>query len=47
MGSEALISEGKLFKLKYADDLILMAKDEMVLQGMIYKLKFEDAMAWK
>ena len=38
MGLEASTSEGKLFKLKYADDLVLMAKEETVLQGMIDKL---------
>ena len=30
-----------------ADDLVLMAKEETVLQGMIDKLKLEDAMVWK
>ena len=38
MGLETSTSEGKLFKLKYADDLLLMAKEETVLQGMIDKL---------
>ena len=34
--------------VKYADDLVLMAKEETVLQGMIdYLLKFEVAMAWR
>ena len=38
MGLEISTSEGKLFKLKYADDLVLMAQEETVLQGMIDKL---------
>ena len=38
MGLETSTSEGKLFILKCADDLVLMAKEEMVLQGMIDKL---------
>jgi len=38
MGLETSTSEGKLLKLKYADDLVLMAKEERVLQGMIDKL---------
>ena len=34
--------------VKYADDLVLMAKEEIVLQGMIEKLiELEDVMAWK
>jgi ABC-type cobalamin/Fe3+-siderophores transport system ATPase subunit len=34
--------------VKYADDLVLMAKGETVLQGMIDKvIEMEDAMAWK
>jgi hypothetical protein len=34
--------------VKYADDLVLMAKEETVLQGMIDKLiELEAAMAWK
>jgi hypothetical protein len=34
--------------VKYADDLVLMAKEETVLQGMIEKLiVIGDAMAWK
>jgi len=31
--------------VKYADDLVLMAKEETVLQGNL--LKLEVAMAWK
>ena len=38
MGLETSTSEGKLLNLKYADDLVLMAKEETVLQGMIDKL---------
>jgi hypothetical protein len=34
--------------VKCADDLVLLAKEEMVLQDMIDKqLKLEDAMEWK
>jgi len=35
--------------VKYADDLVLMAKEETVLQGMIDKLIETgiDTMAWK
>jgi len=34
--------------VKYADELVLMAKEETVLQGMIDKLiEIEDAMEWK
>ena len=33
--------------VKYADDLVVMAKEETVLQGMIDKLKLADTMAWK
>jgi hypothetical protein len=33
--------------VKYADDLVLIAKEEKVLQGMINKLKLEHAMVWK
>jgi hypothetical protein len=33
--------------VKYAHDLVLMAKEETVLQGMIDKLKLEGAMPWK
>jgi len=34
--------------VKYADDLVLMTKEETVLQGMIDNLlKFEVVMAWK
>ena len=34
--------------LKYADDLVLMAKEEKVLQGMIDTLiKIKVAMAWR
>jgi len=34
--------------VKYADDLVLLAKEEKVLQDMIDKLlKLEDAMEWK
>ena len=48
IGLETSTSEGKLFKLKYTDDLVLMAKEETVLQGMINKLtELEDDMAWK
>jgi len=39
MGLETSTSEGKLFKtVKYSDELVLMAKEEKVLQGMIDKL---------
>ena len=38
MGLETSTSDGKLFKLKYADDLVQLAKEETVLQGMIDKL---------
>ena len=34
--------------VKYADDLVLMAKEETVQQSMVDKLiEIEDAMAWK
>jgi hypothetical protein len=33
--------------VKYTDDLVLLAKEEMVLQDMINKLKLEEAMEWK
>ena len=34
--------------VKYADDLVLLAKEEKVLQDMIDKLmKLEDVMEWK
>jgi ATP-dependent protease ClpP protease subunit len=34
--------------VKYPDDLVLMAKEEAVLQGMIDKvIEIEDVMAWK
>ena len=33
--------------VKYSDDLVLLAKEEKVLQVMIDKLKLEDAMEWK
>ena len=34
--------------VKHTDDLVLMAKEEMVLQGMIDKLiEIGNAMAWK
>ena len=33
--------------VKYADGLVLMAKEEMVLQGMIDKLIETFTMAWK
>ena len=32
---------------KYADDLVLLAKEETVLQGMIDELKLDDDMEWK
>ena len=38
MGLEISRSEGKLFKLKYVDDIVLMAKEESMLQGMVDKL---------
>jgi len=40
---------GKIIRtVKYADDLVLLAKEEKVLQDMIDKLlKLEDAMEWK
>ena len=31
----------------YADDLVILAKEEMVLQGVSVRLKLEDAMEWK
>jgi hypothetical protein len=34
--------------VKHADDLVLLAKEEMVLQGMIYRLiGIGNAMAWE
>jgi hypothetical protein len=33
--------------VKYADDLVLLTKEETVLQGMIDQLKFEDAVEGK
>jgi hypothetical protein len=33
--------------VKYADDLVLLAKEEKVLQDMIDKLKLEAVMEWK
>jgi hypothetical protein len=32
---------------KYADDLVLLAREEKVLQGMVDRLKFKYAMEWK
>jgi hypothetical protein len=32
--------------MKYADDLVLLAREERVLQGMVDRLKLEDAMEW-
>jgi hypothetical protein len=37
-----------ILTVKYADELVLLAKEETVLQGMIDRiLKLEDAMEWK
>jgi hypothetical protein len=34
--------------VKYADDLVLLAKEERVLQGMMDRLiEIEDVMEWK
>jgi hypothetical protein len=33
--------------VKYADDLVLLAREEKALQGMVDRLKLEDAMEWK
>jgi len=41
------IGEQIIQTVKYVDDLVLMAKEETVLQGIIDKLKLEDTMAWK
>jgi len=42
------IGEQIIQTVKYADDFVLKAKEEKVLQGMIDKLlKSEVAMAWK
>jgi len=41
------IGEQIIQTVKYADDIVLMATEEMVLQGMIDKLKLVDTMAWK
>ena len=39
MGLETSTLEGKIIQtVRYADDLVLMAKEETVLQGMIDKL---------
>ena len=37
-GLETSKQEGKSFTVKYADDLVLLAKEEKVLQDMIDKL---------
>ena len=39
--------EEVIHTVKYLDDLVLLAKEETVLQGMTYLLKLEDAMEWK
>ena len=41
------IGEQIIQTVKYADDIVLMATEETVLQGMIDKLKLVDTMAWK
>jgi hypothetical protein len=33
--------------MKYADDLLLLAKEATVLQGFFDRLKFQDSMEWK
>jgi hypothetical protein len=33
--------------VEYADDLAILAKEEMVLEGVSVTLKLEDAMEWK
>jgi hypothetical protein len=33
--------------VKYADDLVLLAKEEKVLQCMVDRLKLEEVMEWK
>jgi hypothetical protein len=33
--------------VKYADYLVLLAREETVLQGMIDRLKLKDAVEWK
>jgi hypothetical protein len=39
--------EGQVIRnVKYADDLMLLAKEETLLQEMIDRLKLEDAVEW-
>jgi hypothetical protein len=33
--------------VNYIDDIVLLAREETVLQGMTDRLKLEDAMEWK
>jgi hypothetical protein len=33
--------------VKYADDLVLLAKEETAIQGIIERLKLKDVMEWK
>ena len=51
LGFGAFIRGGRVIRIMKhadADDLVLLAKEDMVLQGMIERLKkLEDGMGWK